>query len=145
METSKLATSTCPLRMKLQKISKSKKHTQKSFNHLSLDYKLSFYLPELKIHWLYFSFVLRTICHENSSTYLNVSTSCNLEWRNEVVAICIVHVGGIWKCRRREKEKRKKKIVKHAMTIILCSFSFKEGQQGKEHTNPTMIMKKPLH
>ncbi len=45
-----LATSKCPLIIKLQKFPKNKKHTQKSFNHLSPNYYFCLYLPKLNIH-----------------------------------------------------------------------------------------------
>jgi len=66
-----LATSICPPIIKLEKLPKNEKHTQKSFNHLSLDY---IYFSIYK-NWTYIEFVIllffRTICHENRPTYPN--------------------------------------------------------------------------
>jgi len=64
-----LATSTCPPIINFQKFPKNKKHTQKSFNHLSLDYN---FLCIYK-NWTYIDFILllfsRTICHQNRPTH----------------------------------------------------------------------------
>jgi len=89
VKTSKPSHIKMPLIIKLQKFQKNKKHTEKSFNHLSLDYKFfSIYQNCMYVDFIILLFS-KTICHENKPTYPKIwckykwlCINCDLFWCN---------------------------------------------------------------